>query len=393
VSTTVKAHGLDGTLTEPDWPALTQDEVRELLAGFPELLPPFRILSVSPRPLSAAVVVLTREGRVFVKRHARVVRDAEGLREEHRFMRYLRSRGAAVPPVLANLRGESAIESGDWTYEVHEVPEGIDAYEEAISWTPFRCSEHARAAGQAMARLHLAAEGYDAPPRAGRALAAGFSIYAMPNAAAVFDAYVNARPALRAYLASRNCREEAVELLSPFHDELLPLLPALKPLWTHNDLHPSNLFWSDAGEGGAVTAAIDFGLCDRTNAVHDVALAIERSIVDWLALVNDASHPGKVAVHFDHLGALLEGYESVRPMSGVEARALAPVLALCHAEFALSETDYFLSVLHSEEKAWYACEGYLVLHARWWRGEGAKLLKFLRTWAETRELKAGVVQK
>ncbi len=389
MSTTVKAHGLDGMLAEPDWPALTQDEVREILAGYTELLPPFRILSASPRPLSAAGVVLTREGRVFVKRHARLVRDAEGLRAEHRLLEYLRKHGAAVPRVLVDMHGETAVESGEWTYEVHEVPDGIDAYEEAISWTPFRCVEHARAAGREMARLHLAAEGYDAPARAGRALVAGFTIYADADPSAAFDAYVNARPALNEYLASRNCREGALELLTPFHAELLPMLPGLAPLWSHNDLHPSNLFWSDTGASATVTAAIDFGLCDRTNAVHDIAHAIERSVVDWLALVNDPAHPENVAVHFDHLWALLEGYELVRPLSGVEARALAPMLALCHAEFALSETDYFLSVLHSEEKAWYACEGYLVLHARWWRGEGAKLLDAIRKWADRRTSQVG----
>ena len=56
-------------------------------------------------------------------------------------------------------------------------------------------------------------------------------------------------------------------------------------------------------------------------------------------------------MHLDHLLALLKGYESVSPLSLEEAAALAPMTALCHAEFALTETDYFLSVLHSEEKA------------------------------------------
>ena len=31
MSTTAKAHGLDGTLVEPDWPPLTLAEVRALL--------------------------------------------------------------------------------------------------------------------------------------------------------------------------------------------------------------------------------------------------------------------------------------------------------------------------------------------------------------------------
>ena len=392
MSTTARMHGLDGTLVKPDWPPLTDAEVREVLACFPELVPPFRIVSVSPRPFSAASVVLTREARVFVKRHARAVRDAAGLREEHRFLEYLRNRGAAVPEVYRHMRGETAVEVGEWTYEVHEVPAGIDAYEAAISWTPFRGAEHARSAGQAMARLHLAAEGYDAPTRAGRPLVAGFSIYASTDPVAAFTAYVDARPALREYLGERNCREEALQLLAPFHAEVLPLLPLLTPLWTHNDLHPSNLFWSSAESDARVTAAIDFGLCDRTSAVHDLAHAIERSMVDWLALVNDPAHPEKVAVHFDHLWALLEGYETVRRLTDAEARSLAPMLALCNAEFALSETDYFVSVLHSKEKAWYACEGYLVLHPRWWRGEGEKLLDAISKWAETRELKHEAVQ-
>jgi Ser/Thr protein kinase RdoA (MazF antagonist) len=385
VSTVGKAHGLDGTLVAPDWPPLTNPEVTAVLVGYPELLGPFRIVSVSPRPLSAASVVVTRERRVFVKRHARAVRDAEGLGEEHRFMAHLRRRGANVPDVLEGVHGETAVEAGEWTYEVHAVPDGVDAYEDAISWTPFRCVEHARATGMELARLHDAAREYDAPVRRGRALVAGFMIFAEEDAGAAFERYVEARPALRAYLAQRDCREEALELLAPFHAELLPLLPELTPLWTHNDLHPSNLFWSDAGRHAEVTAAIDFGLCDRTNAVHDLAHAIERSVVDCLALVNDPAHPENVTVHFDHMWALLDGYESVRRMSDEEARALAPMLALCHAEFALSETDYFLSALNSEEKAWYACEGYLVLHARWWRGAGGKLLDALRAWAASRE--------
>ena len=393
MSTTAKAHGLDGTLGSPDWPPLTNAEVSVVLREYPGLLGPFQLLSVSPRPFSAASLVLCREGRrVLVKRHARAVRDAAGLGEEHRFLKYLWDREARVPKVLADAHGATAIETGDWTYEVHAAANGRDVYEDAISWTPFHCAEHARAAGRAMARLHVAAEGYDAPARRGRALVAGFTIFAAKDPGAELDRYLEARAALQTYLAQTDCRATTLGLLTPFHAELMPLLPALEPLWTHNDLHPSNLFWSEAGSSANVTAAIDFGLCDRTHAVHDVVHAIERSIVDWLALLHDPGHPEKVAVHLDHLWALLDGYESVRRMSDCEAKALAPMLALCHAEFALSETDYFLSVLDSHEKAWFACEGYLVLHARWWRGEGAKLLDALRRWADKRGLVAGAVQ-
>jgi Ser/Thr protein kinase RdoA (MazF antagonist) len=163
-------------------------------------------------------------------------------------------------------------------------------------------------------------------------------------------------------------------------------LPALKPLWTHNDLHASNLLWSDAGDDAQAVAIIDFGLADRTNAVHDLAQAIERNIVEWLELMQDSTRGEDVPVHIDHLHALLDGYERVRPLTDAEAAALAPMIALCHAEFALTEADYFIGVLHSEDEARVALIDYLIGHARWFRGAGGKkLLDAIRRWAGTRK--------
>jgi Ser/Thr protein kinase RdoA (MazF antagonist) len=377
---------MDGTLVEADWPPLTLDEVRELLGQYRECAEPLSILSVSPRPFSAASVMSTRDRKVFVKRHHRTVRDREGLLEEHRFLQYLKARGAAVPQVLAATSDETAIEIGEWTFEVHETPAGVDLYEEAISWTPFRFTNHAHTAGQVLARMHLASEGFVASRRKPRPLVASFTIFATKSPAIELNRYLAARPALAADAATRRNCDEALELLAPFHAELTPLLPSLESLWTHNDLHASNLFWSDAGADARATAIIDFGLADRTNAVHDLAQAIERNVVEWLALMNDPEQIESVPVHLDDLHALLAGYESVRPLCAEEAAALAPMTALCHAEFALSEADYFLGVLHSEEKALLASDNYLVGHASWFRGAGGKkLLDVLRKWAGTHE--------
>lgn len=377
---------MDGTLVEPDWPPLALDEVRALLRLFPESGEAVEILSMSPRPFSAASVVATSNGHVFVKRHHRTVRDAEGLIEEHRFMQHLRAHGAAVPRVFASGVGQTAIEIGEWTYEVHERPAGLDLYEDALSWTPFRSTVHAHSAGQALARLHDAALGFSVPLRQARPLVASFSIFASADPASAMAHYLAARPALAGDVATHTHCTQALELLAPFHAELLPLLPALAPLWTHNDLHASNLFWSDAGDDALAVAIIDFGLADRTNAVHDLAQAIERNIVEWLALVREPAHPENAPVHLDHLLALLDGYERVRPLSAEEASALAPMTALCHAEFALTEADYFLAALHSPEKAKQASDDYLVGHARWFRGAGgSSLLDALRRWAETYE--------
>ncbi|MGD0546474.1 MAG: phosphotransferase [Terracidiphilus sp.] len=386
MSTIATAHGMDKTRVEPDWPPLTLAEVRALLRNFPDCGEPRRILSISPRPFSAASVVATRTGRVFIKRHHKSVRNPEGLIEEHRFMNHLREHGAPSPCVFASSSGETAVELGEWCYEVHEAPQGVDIYEDSLSWTPFHSNAHARSAGEALAKLHLAAKGFDAPQRKPRPLVAGFTIFASENPRNAMDRYLAARPALNMnVVASKSC-DEALELLAPFHAELKPFLPALDPLWTHNDLHASNLLWNDASDDARATATIDFGLADRTNAVHDLAHAIERNIIEWLELKPTSTQTEEVPFHPDHLFALLDGYESVRPLSDEEAEALAPMTALSHAEFALAEAHYFLSVLHSEEKARIALIDYLVGHARWYRSaESANLLNAIRRWAVAHE--------
>ncbi len=360
-----------------------------MLAKMPGAGEPIEILSTSPRPFSAASVIQTRNGKVFIKRHARSVRDAEGLKEEHRFMQHLWENGVEVPRVLSTNAGETAIEVGGWTYEAHEIPAGIDLYEDAISWTPFRSVDHARSAGEMLARLHLAAGSYDAPRRKPRPLVASFTIFASDDPWQAFQNYLAARPALLKDEETRRDFEEALGLLRSFSEELKTLLVSLPALWTHNDLHASNLFWSDTGVRARATSAIDFGLADRTNAVYDLAQAIERNIIEWLVLVRDGNRSEEVPVHLDHLWALLDGYERVRQLSHAEAAALAPMLALGHAEFALTEADYFLGALHSPEKARVATRDYLVAHARWFSGPGYKrILDPLRQWAKSGERQA-----
>ena len=392
MSAIAKAHGMDGKLVEADWPSLTLDELRVLFRQYPALEKPLEIVTVSPRPLSAAGVVSSRAGSVFVKRHHRSVRNREGLLEEHAFMSHLLNAGERVPGVIASSAAQTAIEIGEWTYEVHEIPVGIDLYEDAISWTPFRSVSHARSAGQALARLHRAAAGFNAPRRKAQPLVASFTIFATQDSRAALDRYLAERPVLDSNNAVRRCCDQALQLLEPFHVQLKPLLPMLGSIWTHNDLHCSNLLWTDAGDSARVTAIFDFGLADRTNAVHDIANAIERNMVEWLQLVADPAHPDEVAVHLDHLQAFLAGYESVRTRTEEEAAALAPMTALCHAEFALSEAEYFLGVLHSEEKAPMAYDGWLVGHARWFHSAaGRRLLDAIERWAARRAAqKAGV---
>ncbi len=374
-----QAHGLDGTLVKPDWPPLTLSELRQLLAGFTDAGEPREVVFASPRPLSAAALVQTTRGEVFVKRHHRSVRDRAGLHEEHLFLDHLLAHRVSVPRVLRNSHGETAIELSKWTYEVHSPAAGIDLYRDAISWQPFTGAEHAQSAGVALAALHLASESFAAPSRKVQPLVASFTIFAADDSAAAMEQYLRARPLLHRNAGVRRSATRALDLLAGLHAELRPCLPHLESLWTHNDLHCSNLLWSDTSARAHPAAILDFGLADRTNAVHDLAHAIERNMVEWLALVQHPDRPEDVPLHLDHLQALLDGYESVRPLSAHEAAALAPMTALCHAEFALSEADYFLGSLHSEDKARMAYDGWLVGHAAWFHSaRGTSLLDVIR---------------
>jgi len=333
-------------------------------------------------------VVETPRGRVFVKRHYRSVRDVAGLLEEHRLIAHLEPRcGGLVAPVLVDADGETALSSGEWTYEVHALARGVDVYEQALSWTPFLSSGHALAAGRALAQLHQAAQGYAAPARKLQPLVTSFTIFAGDHRTPLqrMEDYLENRPLLRQYVEERDWRASFDELLMPLYGKLEPWLKYLTPLWTHNDFHASNLTWSGAQEDAEVRGVIDFGLADRTNAVHDLATAIERNVIEWLRM----DEAGADLSHMDHLDALLAGYEELRPLSYEEAHALVGMLPLVHCEFALSETDYFLSILHSNEKAFLAYEGYFLAHARWFVGsQGRRLLDHLRRWAEGRARKS-----
>jgi len=376
----VKAHGLEGNLVEPDWPALKLDELNGLLRRFPNAQKAERILSFSPRPFSAASVVETPLGNVFVKRHHRAVRDRDSLLEEHRWLDYLSRRDTLVKRPLADLSGETAVEIGDWTYEVHPVGDGLDLYESAQSWTPFTGVGHAKSAGRALARLHAASAGYDAPARKARTLVTSFRVFSCHDPWPELARYVAERPELQAYLMKRDWLTETRETFLPLHDRLRPFLPVFQPLWTHNDFHASNLFWTDGSPDAEVTDIIDVGLADRTNALHDIATAIERNGVEWLEIHDASRNPS----HPEQISALLSGYEELRPLSRDEAQGVVALLPVVHAEFALSEADYFLRVLRSEEKADLAYSGYSLGHARWFSSDpGKRLLNQLQSWAES----------
>lgn len=336
-----------------DWPSLARPEIEAVLGE--------EIAGIqwrSPRPLSTTARILLADGRrLIVKRLPLGLRTPEALAEEHGFMDHLRERGIPVP------EARTAGVRGDFVYEVQNLGIGEDLYQSTFSWSPYDPSDHAAPAGTMLARLHTAAAGYEAPARPWRPLKSGFSVFGSGDPIAAIEQIAAQRPQLGDFLAARDWRSDVERLMLPFHRRLAPLRDDLAPLWTHNDWHGTNLLWDSGRDQPAVTAVLDFGLADRTTAAYDLAIAIERFAVDWVGLRDGA--PAPVSTH--QLQQFLDAYKAVRPLSAAESAALPLLFPLCHAEYELSEIDYFLSVVPggSEKNAEIAYRDWFLGHAEW----------------------------
>ena len=355
-------HGMGTAMEAPTWPAIAADEADAVLAHFPAAGRVTGLHWHSPRPFSAATLVHTTNGAFLLKRHHHLVRTVEGLAEEHEFIAHLAASGISVPEVLRTDDGATAVAIGEWSYELHRQALGEDLYRDRLSWTPFLSRDQAHAAGVALGIVHLAARGFHAPARRAQPLVASFKIVGARDPVSAAADYVAARPALATFLAGKSWRGELARLFDAFGMGLPALLADEAPLWTHNDWHPSNLLWSPAG---TVQTVFDFGLADRTCAVHDIATAIERSAVRWLDLDADRNVSGKGIADPDMVRALLSGYATICPLSRRDVATIARLLPLVHVEFALSEIDYFAGVVADPESATLAWDGYLVGHADW----------------------------
>ena len=78
-------HGMGLALEAPAWPAITADEAAAVLAHFPDAGRLAALAWHSPRPFSAAALVETDRGPLFLKRHHQRLRTPAALAEGTRF--------------------------------------------------------------------------------------------------------------------------------------------------------------------------------------------------------------------------------------------------------------------------------------------------------------------
>lgn len=359
------------------WPAITLEEAEAALRSWDLPSTGARISWRSERPLSAAAIVEVGSNEFFIKRHHASVRRAAQLREEHAFIEHLAARGAPVNLLFKAPSGETAIPLGGFTYEIQRRAPGVDLYRERASWTPFRSTAHAVAAGRSLARVHRASVGFHAGPREAHILVASYRVISSADPVGALDELLTVRPGLRAYLETRPWSQEVARAVEPFHAAFIRHAGELEPLWTHNDWHASNLFWSDRSADAAVSTVVDFGLCDRTTAVYDIATAIERNTIPWIAI--QAGQGGRADLPLAR--AILEGYLSERDLGPQERAALVAILPLVHVEYALSEIEYFDAITGDRDHADLAYEAFLLGHCAWFgTTAGRELLASLSKW-------------
>ena len=369
-------------LVAPDWEPIGDAEATDVLAHYLDgaaLARRAAPLWRSPRPMSAAALVTLPDRTVFIKRHHVRVRSRERLELEHAFARHVRARGVETPAILTTSEGSSVLERGDYRYEVQEAAAGADLYRDVPSWQPFRQRRHAEAAGAALARFHAVAADFDVEPWAFDVLCDSTAITLATDPADAYHRLVTTRPGLGRATAPYDVVGDFEAVLRQPIEYAAGRCGGVATQWTHGDWHGSNLTWRDHGEQASVVSVLDLGLSNRTFALHDLAVAIERSVIDWL----DTAGVGFITVDYDALGALLRGYASVRALNGQDLTTLSAVLPVAHVEFALSEVEYFGAVVHSRANVDLAYRSYLLGHVQWFESQGgAALLARLRAGAD-----------
>ncbi len=221
----------------------------------------------------------------------------------------------------------------------------------------------------ALARLHQAATGYQAPQRSTHILVTRDEILCAADPIAELEAQLPCRPGLARYLQRRDWQRELESSILPRQQRVQAQLAAQARLWAHNDWHVSNLAWSDSTPQASVSAVFDFGLASPTFALFDLATAIERNAIAWLELER-----GPDIAHIPTTRALIEGYDHVMPLSSTQRALLAELLPVVHIDFALSEVEYFFAITGSEANADIAWNAFLLGHAHWFDSAPARAL-------------------
>ena len=364
-------HGMGSDWENKDWVHITVPELHHLQPYYPCLQGSVQILWCSPHPFSSAVLVevmqaLASTGQTnlhsyFIKRSHRSFRRAQDILQEHAVLQHLASKNIPVATLISSNCGQTTLEVGDWTYEVYEKAAGFDLYVDQQSWTPFFYTEHAAKVGSLLAKLHIAVQDFpELHGRSTRYLVSNQQLLESESIVTAIQQRIDNSPELSRYFADKNLDAVFLERIFQTHRKIKHVLQQATKIWTHNDLHASNLFWSTQSADANITAVIDFGLSDRNSALYDLAITIERNFIDWLAL----EHTSQINVDEAGLSAFLQAYcAEIHPQQ--DFSILPELLKIVHLDFAFSELEYFVGITQNLKHADAAYYDWIVGHVNW----------------------------
>ena len=364
-------HGMGSDWENKDWLHMTVPELHRLQSYYPCLQGGIQILWCSPRPFSSAVLIevvqaLASTGQTnlhpyFIKRSHRSFRRAQDILQEHAVLQHLANKNIPVGTLISSNCGQTALEVGDWTYEVYEKAAGFDLYVDQQSWTPFFYTEHAVKVGSLLAKLHIAMQDFpELYGRSTRYLVSNQQLLESVNIVTAIQQRIDNSPELSRYFADKNLDAVFLERIFQTHHKIKHVLQQATKIWTHNDLHASNLFWSTQSADANITAVIDFGLSDRNSALYDLAITIERNFIDWLAL----EHTSQISIDEAGLSAFLQAYfAEIHPQQ--DFSILPELLKIVHLDFAFSELEYFVGITQNLKHADAAYYDWIVGHVNW----------------------------
>ncbi|MFO8065298.1 MAG: phosphotransferase enzyme family protein [Spirochaetota bacterium] len=316
-------------------------------------------------------------GRYFLKKRIQSVHPKESVLWRHRVISHLVAKGFSTPAITENEAGETLTEDGEVQYELFEAAHGQDIYHDYESWTPFSRRDHARSAGEALARFHNELRDFSladaTPPGTSPATpeTARFDLGFAPDLPAAVERRISASPALSEFFSNIRWKEEISGLYLNFHGEARRYMAGVQPWVTHGQWQANNLFF----EHDRVASVVGFDLVDVAFRMYDLAAAVDKNAVLWTEIA--AGQPN--AVRFDVIEELLRGYCSLLPVSMVEAELLGAVLPIHHLDWALSGVEYALVHEASRERAQWYYNVYLRDHVRHYHTpSGQKILSFLR---------------
>ncbi len=264
---------------------IDEDDLAALLADF-DLGAPLSCKGIAEGVENSNYLLETEAGRFILTLYERRVR-ADDLPYFLDLMQWLAARGFPCPTPMADRQGEMM-------KTVRGRPAALVTFLTGVS-VQHPTAEHCRQAGEGLARLHLAGDGF--PHRRENSL--GQHTWAAMFGAAEATTADTLRPGLSARI-SGDLRD-----LAQAWPTGLPTGPI------HADLFPDNVFFV----GERFSAAIDFYFACDDALAYDLAVCLNAWAFDG---------DGRFAP--DRAQAMIQGYETLRPLSDQE-RASLPILA------------------------------------------------------------------